>query len=264
MTDLKLVPTHEPTELERLLLSAASSEKPSDEHKLRVREALGLALPLAALPATAASAGAKTAAGTSATAGAGTSSSVGTVALAKALVGGVVSASAVGAVVFALVTPSKAPAPAPMAPAPAQVQAAPVKATPAAPVAAPQETAVSVSELPLAKDEPKVKPLREQKPVAASTTSEDDLRQQIVLIEAARAHVAQNNPWPALQALDTYTAKFKGGSFDQEAAVLRIKAVEQTGDRERASGLAKSFLEKNPTSPHVDRVRRVAEPAEPR
>jgi hypothetical protein len=259
MTELKLVPTHEPTELERLLLSAASSEKPSDEHKLRVREALGLALPLAALPATAASAGAKTAAGTSATAG--TSSSVGTVALAKALVGGVVSASAVGAVVFALVTPSKAPAP--VAPAPAQVQAAPVNATPAAPVAAPQETAVSVSELPLAKDEPKVKSVREQKPVAAST-SEDDLRQQIVLIEAARAHVAQNNPWPALQALDTYTAKFKGGSFDQEAAVLRIKAVEQTGDRERASGLAKSFLEKNPTSPHVDRVRRVAEPAEPR
>jgi hypothetical protein len=46
--------------------------------------------------------------------------------------------------------------------------------------------------------------------------------------------------------------------------VLRMKAVEQTGDRARAASLARSFLEKNPTSPHVERVRRIAEQAEPR
>ena len=254
MSDLKLVPPHEPTELERLLIEAAASEKPSAEHKLRVREALGLAIPLSIPPA----AGAESSVTTTS---AGASSSAGAAAVTKVVAGALVSAGAVGAVVFALVAPERShPAPAPArAPAAVVERAEPVTRTvPTTPAPAPEAT--PAAETPAAKPEPRVKPAREQK----AAPSEDDLRQQIVLIEAARAHVAQKNPWPALQALDEYAARFKGGSFDQEAAVLRMKAVDQTGDRERASALARSFLEKNPTSPHIERVRRIAEPAEPR
>jgi hypothetical protein len=142
MSDLKLVPPHEPTELERLLLEAAANEKPSDEHKLRVREALGLAIPLS-LPVPT---GAETQAA-AATSSAGTASSLGAATLAKAVVGGVVGATAVGTLIFALVAPQQAP----RAPAPTQPvveQKAPVaKPAIATPVAEPEAAAVPVSEL---------------------------------------------------------------------------------------------------------------------
>ena len=59
--------------------------------------------------------------------------------------------------------------------------------------------------------------------------------------------------------LDTYAAKFPRGSFGQEALVLRIRAIDQAGDSARATALAKSFVARFPNSPHVARLKPIAE-----
>jgi outer membrane protein assembly factor BamD (BamD/ComL family) len=85
------------------------------------------------------------------------------------------------------------------------------------------------------------------------------LSEQIRLIEAARAGVASHDAQAALKALDTYSAKFPRGSFGQEATVLRIRAVDQSGDSARATAMAKSFVARFPNSPHVARLKPIAE-----
>jgi hypothetical protein len=62
-----------------------------------------------------------------------------------------------------------------------------------------------------------------------------------------------------LSALDSYSAKFPRGSFGQEAMVLRIRALDQAGDSGRATALAKSFVVRFPSSPHVARLKPIAE-----
>jgi outer membrane protein assembly factor BamD (BamD/ComL family) len=85
------------------------------------------------------------------------------------------------------------------------------------------------------------------------------LGEQIRLIEAARAGVASRDAKAATAALDAYAAKFPRGSFGQEAMVLRIRAVDQAGDSARATALAKSFVTRFPNSPHVARLKPIAE-----
>ena len=63
----------------------------------------------------------------------------------------------------------------------------------------------------------------------------------------------------ASAALDAYSAKFPRGSFGQEAMVLRIRAVDQAGDSSRATALAKAFITRFPSSPHVARLKPIAE-----
>ena len=93
----------------------------------------------------------------------------------------------------------------------------------------------------------------------ASTSATADLSEQIRLIEAARAGVAAHDGKAAAAALDAYAAKFSRGSFGQEAMVLRIRAIDQSGDSARATALAKSFVTRFPNSPHVARLKPIAE-----
>ena len=93
----------------------------------------------------------------------------------------------------------------------------------------------------------------------ASASATADLSEQIRLIEAARAGVAAHDAKAATAALDAYRAKFPRGSFGQEAMVLRIRAIDQSGDSARATALAKSFVTRFPNSPHVARLKPIAE-----
>jgi outer membrane protein assembly factor BamD (BamD/ComL family) len=86
-----------------------------------------------------------------------------------------------------------------------------------------------------------------------------DLSEQIRLIEAARAGVASRDSGAALAALDSYGSKYPRGAFGQEATVLRIRALDQAGDSARATALAKSFIARFPSSPHVARLKPIAE-----
>jgi hypothetical protein len=246
MSNLKLVPD-DPTPLEKLLLDASRAEMPSDDHKTRLRAALGIGLPLSgplAAPPPMAAHGQAAAAGTAPPAAVGKSA-----AYAKLAVG-VAIAALIGA--FALTRQhDAAPAPLPVkAPVVAEVAPPPPAAAPA------HEAAPAVSPLP---------PVEAPAPVTrgarsdASASATTDLSEQIRLIEAARAGVAAHDPRAASSALDSYAAKFPRGSFGQEAMVLRIRAIDQAGDSARATALAKSFVARFPSSPHVARLKPIAE-----
>jgi outer membrane protein assembly factor BamD (BamD/ComL family) len=94
---------------------------------------------------------------------------------------------------------------------------------------------------------------------AASAGATADLSEQIRLIEAARSGLAARNVKATNAALDAYAAQFPRGSFGQEALVLRIRAVDLAGDAARAKAMAKSFLARFPSSPHVARLKPIAE-----
>lgn len=240
MSNLKLVPD-DPTPLEKMLLDASRAELPSEDHKARMRAVLGIGLPMsgpfaAAPPAMVSGQVARaTTAAKSATLG-------------KVAVG-VGIAALIGAFAF---TRPHAAAPAPAA---KPVVVAPIAAAPVV-VPAVQDAAPAVSPLPPV-EAPATAGHVARADASASATA--DLSEQIRLIEAARAGVAAHDAKAASAALDAYSAKFPRGSFGQEAMVLRIRAVDQAGDSARATTMAKSFITRFPNSPHVARLKPIAE-----
>lgn len=87
-----------------------------------------------------------------------------------------------------------------------------------------------------------------------------DLREEIDLMDQARSALRSGAPSRALSTLEQYRARFPHGSFGQEAAVLRIEALEASGNHSRSVAEAKGFLARNPNSPHAERLRRIAAP----
>jgi hypothetical protein len=248
VSNLKLV-ADDPTPLEKMLLEASRAEQPSDEHKARMRALLGIGLPLSGpLAAPSPAAHTQVAANMAPTAaGLGKSATLAKVAL------GLGVAALIGAFVLTRqndVTPPVAT----VKPAAPAVVAAPVLATPQ--VAAPAVSPPPPVEAPAA---PAPAPAPHSARTDASADANTDLSEQIRLIEAARAGVAAHDAKAAKAALDTYAAKFPRGSFGQEALVLRIRAIDQAGDSARATALAKSFVARYPNSPHVARLKPIAE-----
>jgi hypothetical protein len=247
---LKLVPD-DPTPLEKILLDASRAELPSDEHKAKLRAALGIGLPLSVPPPVSTTtpvqpAAAAPVASSPTAAPAAAAATKSGVALKVALGAGALALA--GA--FAFLRPTDAPAPAPAPVAAKAVEAAPAPVTPA-----PQEALPEVSPLP---------PVEQAAPARggrsdSSASATEDLSEQIKMIEAARAGVAAGDPQAALKALNAYGAKFPRGSFGQEATVLRIRAVDQSGDSARATAMAKLFVSRFPNSPHVARLKPIAE-----
>jgi hypothetical protein len=242
MTHLKLV-ADEPTPLEKLLLDASRAEQPSSEHKARLRAALGLGLPLSGPLDAPAPPAAPLEAGKSLTTG-------------KALTAAKIAASFAGlALVGALLLTRQGAAPTPPVPA---VTPAPVVVSPAVQKPAVAAEELAVSPLPPV-EQPASESARRPSRGAAAPAADADLSEQIRLIEAARAGVSGRDAKSALAALDSYAVKFPRGAFGQEAAVLRIRALDQSGDATRATALAKSFIARFPQSPHVARLKPIAE-----
>lgn len=241
MSNLKLVPD-DPTPLEKLLLDASRAEAPSEDHKARMRAVLGIGLPLSGPLAAPPPASTQTAASL-----APPPTALGSATAAKVALG----AGAI-ALLGAALWFSRQPSPPELVPPPT-IAAAPQAPAPAAEPAV-AEPMPEVAPLPPA--EPAVATRARTAPAASAG---DDLSEQIRLIEAARAGVASRSPGAALSALDSYSAKFPRGSFGQEAMVLRIRAVDQAGDAARATALAKSFVARFPSSPHVARLKPIAE-----
>jgi hypothetical protein len=244
VSNLKLVPD-DPTPLEKMLLDASRAELPSEDHKARLRAMLGIGVPLSgplAAPAPApAAAPATQAAASMAPPAAAVAKSTTAVKVAVGL--GIV------AVAGALwLTRERDMAPVPPPPVVTPVAAAPAPPLPAEPAA--------VSPLPPVQETTAAPRARSS---AAPAPAAEDLSEQIRLIEAARAGVASHDSKAALAALDSYSAKFSRGSFGQEALVLRIRALDQAGDFARATALAKSFVTRFPKSPHVARLKPIAE-----
>ena len=81
-----------------------------------------------------------------------------------------------------------------------------------------------------------------------------DIRDEIRLLDQARSAARSGRSAQALRALAKYEQRYPRGQFRQEVQVLRMEALAQTGQAERASALAKRFLAEHPESPHVERV----------
>jgi TolA-binding protein len=99
---------------------------------------------------------------------------------------------------------------------------------------------------------------RAASPSANAKAPSNDLGEEMRLIDSARAHVASGAPKKALSVLATYDRRFPRGALRQEAAVLRVEALEKSGNEKRAAELAKKFVSEHPNSPHVERVQNLA------
>jgi outer membrane protein assembly factor BamD (BamD/ComL family) len=83
------------------------------------------------------------------------------------------------------------------------------------------------------------------------------MREQIALLDRARAALRSGHGGAALTELDTYRKRFPRGEFAQEVSVLKIEALVQNGQMDSARTLGKRFLAAHPESPHVERIERL-------
>jgi outer membrane protein assembly factor BamD (BamD/ComL family) len=83
------------------------------------------------------------------------------------------------------------------------------------------------------------------------------LREEIRLLDQARAAVRAGTFEQGLKLLERYDRRFPRGQFRQEAQVLRVEALERSGKKDAAFVLGKKFLAEHPESPHVERVESV-------
>lgn len=92
---------------------------------------------------------------------------------------------------------------------------------------------------------------------AAPSSTGGDLREQIALLDRARAAVRAGNSGAALAELGAYAKRFPRGEFSQEVTVLKIEALVQNGQMDGARSLGRRFLAAHPESPHVERIERL-------
>lgn len=231
MSDLNRLLADQPTDLERTLLRAAARERPSSQQRVRVRRALGLGTWPAFIPRWGICA-------------------LRMPKLAAACFVAVLVAGAMSVVALAAHRLRDTPLALPESPG-AMVA-----------VKSPAEPPVQMLALPSGGDsgssvvEPAAGARRAYAKPAPAMSSE--IREQIRMIDQVHSLLAMQDATGALRAVDLYTAKFPGGAFTQEAAVLRIEALDQTGDHARAATLARAFIARNPSSPHVARLERMA------
>jgi hypothetical protein len=222
------------TDFERRILDAGAREDPSAAASKRMALALGISAGVTAVAVggkVAGAAAAKTAAGTT------------SVALWPWISIGVLGLVVTGAVVGTRpwrtserdVRRVSAPAavPAPIAPTvPALPEAEPVKTAPP--------------------EIPSPAPARRARPTA------DDLREQIALIDAARAALTADAAERTLQMVRRYQDRFATGAFRPEATALKIEALVALGRRAEARPLAETFVAEHRGTALADRVASVA------
>ncbi len=96
-------------------------------------------------------------------------------------------------------------------------------------------------------------------PATAPEGRASTLAGETALIDAARAALNGGDASRALKLLEQHGHEFAGGVLAQEAEILRIHALFARGDRASAADHARRFLARNPSSPHAERLRRIAE-----
>jgi hypothetical protein len=208
---------------EHSLLSALRDEKPSPELVARMQQGLGL----------------------SAVASTGAAAGVASVGWAKAALVGLAAVGLAGVGYVGLRSGDSTAVVPPSSQAPAVTVRAPA--------------------LPESKPLPVVEPevAREQAPAPAKprpvASVAPDLREEIRLLDQARAAIRAGDGGQALALLGKYARKYPRGQFRQEAQVLRVEALKQSGNQQAAVALGKKFVAAHPESPHVERVERATQ-----
>ncbi len=148
--------------------------------------------------------------------------------------------------VFLLASHRGAPAVAP--PARPAHPAAPPSAS-AATATTPDIPTLAVTDLPVVPRPPVVSSR------AVKRGDGDSVAEQLAALDAIRRELAGVQPAAALRDLDSFDAKYAASPFADEAAVLRIEALEASGDRSAARQRGRAFLAASPGSPYAKRVR---------
>ncbi|HXJ18803.1 MAG TPA: hypothetical protein VMT03_01115 [Polyangia bacterium] len=81
------------------------------------------------------------------------------------------------------------------------------------------------------------------------------LARELASIDGARAALARGDTSDAIARLDGYARAYPRGRLDQEAEVLRIDALSQSGRAEAARAHAREFLRRHPNSVLAAHVR---------
>jgi hypothetical protein len=77
---------------------------------------------------------------------------------------------------------------------------------------------------------------------------------QLAALQEIRAALAAGTPERALGLLDSFDRRFRGSALTEEAAVLRVEALVDSGNSE-ASARGRAFLEQYPRSAYAQHVR---------
>ncbi len=225
-------PGTDPLELD--LLRLAKSDGPSGESRRRILAGLGVGV----------------AAGTLAASSNAAQPRASAVASSAAVKWGVAGVVAIGASVVAFLSlqpkaPSVAPPAAISTPAAAPVTAptVPATGTDAAPVA----PVTKLEDLPTLADGPSTD--------TSKTTATPSLADEVAAIRSAKGALASGNAAQALHELDAYRAHFPHGRLAQEATVVRIEALINSGNSAAAGAIADRFLAAHADSPYSARVR---------
>jgi outer membrane protein assembly factor BamD (BamD/ComL family) len=96
-----------------------------------------------------------------------------------------------------------------------------------------------------------------------ATAGGSDLREQIAVLDSARAAMAANADGRALETLRRYQDKYPAGSFRPEAAALKIEALVKLGRHAEARALAERFDSDYGQGPLAERVAQIAGLAQP-
>jgi hypothetical protein len=110
---------------------------------------------------------------------------------------------------------------------------------------------------PVSVEEAKAAPRAPQQNAKPAPPRAASLGREIDLIDAARAALSRGDSRGALATLDAYARLYPRGRLGMEAEVLRIDALERSGDTDGARRRAEAFLRHNPKSVLSARVRRL-------
>jgi hypothetical protein len=96
-----------------------------------------------------------------------------------------------------------------------------------------------------------------------STERRPTIASEIAALDRARVALRQNDPATALATIDEIEragASAPGASaLGPEATLIRAQALLARGEKSKAVALARRFIAQNPSSPHVKRMREIAE-----
>lgn len=107
-----------------------------------------------------------------------------------------------------------------------------------------------------ANEAPRDQPPQKRRPRSRALVN--DLRDQIAMIDGARAALRASTGERALEILGKYEDKYPAGALRPEAAALKVETLARLGRRGEARALAHWFRTKYGDSPQADRVLRVA------
>lgn len=100
------------------------------------------------------------------------------------------------------------------------------------------------------------KPSATSKPSStAESPRETTLRDEVVLLDRARAEIARGATTEALATLAKHDATYPRGFLGSEAEVLRIEALVRAGRTAEATSRGEALLAREPNGPHAQRVR---------